>query len=153
MIIMKLGYVIIFFCMFSQLCRASTTLIVVPDHEDKPVTSPLTPVKPGIISHTDESLSDSDSAEEAAPSPRYNAAEIISEIQESSKKSYLKGRLFIDASLFKKIKEGDEGIIAKFKEEIAKLTLSPEGVTDAWSYTIEYYPTLDKIIANISDHA
>jgi hypothetical protein len=92
MTIMKPGYVIIFFCMFNQFCHASTTLTVVPDHEDKPVTSPLTPVKPGIISYTDERLGDvsSDSAEEAAPSPRYNAAEIISEIQESSKKSYLK---------------------------------------------------------------
>lgn len=147
--IMKLGWVIALSCLLNYSCQASgrAESPVSEDGHKKKLASSKS-------SHSeDEGFGDetSEESEGAAESPRFNADEIISEIQASTKRSYLKDRLFIKAELFKKIHGRDEGIIAKFKEEIAKLTLSPEGVTDAWSYTIEYYPTVNKVIAHISD--
>ncbi len=151
--IMKLGGAAVFFCLLNQLCHASTLVLSRPGHEEDKHVKLHTTVKPRPPVHIDGDLSDRTSQESQAValSSGYNADEIIREIQASSKKSYLKNRLLVQPNLYKKIHDRDEGVIEKFRTEIAKLTPNPEDVSDGGGYTADYYPKSNKVIAYISD--
>ena len=99
----KFSWVIALSCLLNYSCQASgrAESPVSDDGHKKKLTSSKS-------SHSeDEGFGEGTASEAgaAAKSPSYNADEIISEIQASTKRSYLKDRLFIKAELFKKIKE------------------------------------------------
>ena len=75
--------------------------------------------------------------EETVKPSRYDAEEIISEIQRTPKRYYLEGRLLIKGAVFSMIKAGDEEIIEKFKKALEKFK-EPSGLM--WSCSAHYYP-------------
>lgn len=142
------------FLFFSNLYSVSA-MIDGPDIATKPrVSKPAAEGKhTEELSSTDSDLSSARSSEShtsvaaAAKPKRYNADEIITEIQETTKKSYLKNRLHIGGEVFRKIKSGNAQIIQKFKAAVESF-IEPD--VFGWNCSAEYFEESGNLVLSIS---
>ena len=129
-----------------NLCIASTSEPLEFSHHplSVPGSTKVFGSTPAITEDTDSMSSGASSRrssgvleEETVKPSRYDAEEIISEIQRTPKRYYLEGRLLIKGAVFSMIKAGDEEIIEKFKKALEKFK-EPSGLM--WSCSAHYYP-------------
>ncbi len=84
--------------------------------------------------------------------PKYQASQIITNIQKSVKDFYFEDDLFIGNPLFLEIKKKNQDIITKFKAEIEAVNTAIHNnqskLVHNWS--IRYYPEEDKVCARQS---
>ncbi|MBY0281020.1 MAG: hypothetical protein K2W94_02565 [Alphaproteobacteria bacterium] len=89
----------------------------------------------------------SDTQESKKTSHKFNAEQIIQEIQASEEDTYSAPGIFIMDSLGKELKHKNEKIITKFKEKIEAVN-SAFKESDEWEFA--YFPEEDKVNASLA---
>lgn len=144
--------IIFLFLYINTLCFSSTTELAEPAHSKNYGKQSLSSIKikkssdedtvsvsPTFSVHSEELSSDEDSGEIISTSSKYNADDIIHDIQTISASFYQKNRLFVGGLPFAAIQNHDPIMIGKFKEALKTTTIPDLNKTPLWSCQTVYY--------------